>query len=55
MEKSPTQQVYIEKDSLITDMHSEAVEGLVCPICQGIVFAPVECCDCETLFCESEV
>jgi Zn finger protein HypA/HybF involved in hydrogenase expression len=54
--KSNTEKaVYIDTDSLLTSLNDESVQALVCQICLGIVYHPVECELCETLFCSAEV
>lgn len=55
MEKKPAKTVYIDTDSLVSDVQDETVQAVICPVCLGIVYHPVECEECETLFCESEI
>lgn len=38
--------VYIDTDSLVSSIEDEAVQALVCQICLGIVYHPVECEGC---------
>jgi hypothetical protein len=44
--------VYIDTDSLVTNL-DESTQALVCQICLGLVYQPVECESCETLFCSA--
>lgn len=47
--------MYIDTDSLISNLEDENVQALVCQICLGVVYHPVECANCETLFCSAEI
>ena len=44
--------MFIDPGLLIKKDNFKLEQNVVCPICNGILFTPVQCCKCENCFCQ---
>ena len=46
--------MYLDKDDIINLDECKAIENcMICTICDGVVYQPLQCVKCENLFCRN--
>ena len=43
----------LSEDNYVGKMKDEILQNFVCMVCYGVVYKPIKCTQCETLFCKA--